>query len=259
MAESQDVFAHALLDPSAPVPRGLLRPDGAPATRRFDIYRNNVVASLIDALAESFGVTRTIVGQAFFRAMAEEFVRAHPPRTPCVIDYGDRFPGFIDSFEPAVGLPYLGDVARLEVARRRSFHAADDGIADPDSLACLDESTLPGIRMNFRASTLFVRSPHPLWSIWRYNTTNDSSPVEARPEDVLVSRPADRVLLRRLPQGSAAFLEELSQGASLGDALMRCGCADLAATLTILLDARALREIDTPGTPSPTTRGCRGA
>ena len=56
MPDRHESFARALLDPSAGVPAGLLRPDGAPAARRFDIYRNNVVASLVDALADS-GVT----------------------------------------------------------------------------------------------------------------------------------------------------------------------------------------------------------
>ena len=246
MPDSQGVFAKALLDPSARIPEGLLRPDGAPAARRFDIYRNNVVASLVDALADSFGVTHAIVGRAFFRAMAGEFVRAHPPRTPCVVDYGDCFPDFIDGFEPAAGLPYLGDVARLEVARRQSFHAADDDVADPGCLAGLDEETLLGTRMSFRASTAIVRSPHPLWSIWRHNTTDDISPVTAGSEDVLVSRPADRVLLHRLPPGSAGFLESLARGDSLGDAARTCDGVDLAASLTVILDARAVREIVPP-------------
>ena len=254
MPDSQGVFARALLDPSARIPGGLLRPDGAPAARRFDIYRNNVVASLVDALADSFGVTGAIVGRTFFRAMAGEFVRAHPPRTPCVVDYGDGFPGFIDGFEPADGLPYLGDVARLEVARRRSFHAADDGIADPGCLAGLDEETLLGTRMEFRASTAIVRSSHPLWSIWRHNTTDDASPVPARSENVLVSRPADSVLLHRLPPGSAGFLEGLQRGDSLGDAARMGGEFDLAASLTVVLDARAVREI-VPPPPGPGNTG----
>ena len=250
MPDSEGVFAKALLDPAARVPEGLLRPDGAPAARRFDIYRNNVVASLIDALEESFGVTHAIVGEAFFRAMAGEFVRAHPPQSPCVVDYGDCFPEFIDGFQPADGLPYLGDVARLEVARRRSFHAADDDIADPGCLAGLDGEALLGTRMEFRASTAIVRSSHPLWSIWRHNTTDDASPVAARSEDVLVSRPADSVLLHRLPPGITGFLEKLMTGDSLGDAARKCDGVDLAASLTAILDARAVREIVPPPTGS---------
>ena len=243
MPDSQGVFAKALLDPEARLPEGLLGPDGAPAARRFDIYRNNVVASLVDALEDSFGVTLAIVGRAFFRAMAGEFVRAHPPRTPCVVDYGDRFPEFIDGFQPAGGLPYLGDVARLEVARRRSFHAADDDIADPGCLAGLDEETLLETRMGFRASTAIVRSSHPLWSIWRHNTTDDPSPIAARSEDVLVSRPAEDVFFHRLPPGSAGFLEHLMGGDTLGDAARKCDGVDLAGSLTVILDARAVREI----------------
>lgn len=246
MPDGQGVFARALLTPSAQVPEGLLRPDGAPAARRFDIYRNNVVASLIDVLTDSFGVTHAIVGRAFFRAMAGEFVRAHPPQTPCVVDYGDCFPDFIDGFQPAGGLPYLGDVARLEVARRRSFHAADDDIADPGCLAGLDEETLLATRLGFRASTAIVRSSHPLWSIWRHNMEDDTSPITVRSEDVLVSRPADRVLLHRLRPGSAGFLEHLMRGDSLGDAARKCDGVDLAASLTVILDARAVREIVPP-------------
>ncbi len=254
MPDGQGVFAKALLDPMARIPEALRRPDGAPATRRFDIYRNNVVASLVDALADSFRVTQAIVGRDFFRAMAGEFVRAHPPRTPCVIDYGNRLPEFIDGFEPAGGLSYLGDVARLEVARRRSFHAADDAIADPGCLAGLDEHTLPETRMNFRASTAVVRSSHPLWSIWRHNTTDDTSPIPARGEDVLVSRPADSVLLHRLPPGSAGFLEGLSRGDCLGEAARKCEGVDLAASLAIILDARAIREIVPPPTATASRR-----
>jgi hypothetical protein len=38
------------------------------------------------------------------------------------------FPDFIEQFEPASSVPYLADVARLEMLRVRAFHAAD---ADP--------------------------------------------------------------------------------------------------------------------------------
>ena len=251
MADSQLVFARALLDPGARIPSGLRRPDGTPAIRRFDIFRNNVVASLVDALAESFCVTKAIVGETFFCAMAREFVRAHPPQTPCVVDYGDRFPQFIDAFGPVRGLSYLGDVARLEVARRQSFHAADDAVADPACLAELDGPTLLAVRMSMRASTAIVCSSHPLWSIWRHNTTDDSSSVVPAGEDVLVSRPADRVLFHRLPAGSAVFLERLARGDMLGEAVDDCDGVDLAASLTVILDARALKEIILPGLPPP--------
>ncbi len=59
-------FAAALLDLERPIPAGLIGPDGRPSTRRFNVYRNNVVASLTRVLGAAFPVTVRIVGEEFF-------------------------------------------------------------------------------------------------------------------------------------------------------------------------------------------------
>ncbi|MBP0650496.1 putative DNA-binding domain-containing protein, partial [Mycobacterium tuberculosis] len=66
--EIQAAIAAALVAPDRPVPAGLEGRDGRPAGRRFAVYRNNVVVSLIDALAARFPVVAMLVGDAFFRA-----------------------------------------------------------------------------------------------------------------------------------------------------------------------------------------------
>ena len=75
-------FAAALLDPAAPCPPGLVTWNGSDAAQRFGVYRNNVTVSLIEALADTFPVVQQLVGQAFFHAMAGEFVRRSPPVSP---------------------------------------------------------------------------------------------------------------------------------------------------------------------------------
>ena len=49
---NQAAFAQALLDPDLPCPSGLCTWNGSDPARRFAVYRNNVVVSLIDALAD---------------------------------------------------------------------------------------------------------------------------------------------------------------------------------------------------------------
>jgi hypothetical protein len=68
--------------------------NGSDPARRFAVYRNNVVVSLIDALADTFPVTQELVGEDFFRAMAGVFVRHAPPTSALLAEYGEGFSGF---------------------------------------------------------------------------------------------------------------------------------------------------------------------
>ena len=70
----QPDWAAALLDPERPAPPGLRAWNGSDPARRFAVHRNNVVASLVSALADGFPVVQALVGEEFFRAMAAVFV-----------------------------------------------------------------------------------------------------------------------------------------------------------------------------------------
>lgn len=122
---AQAAFAQALLDPHQSVPPGIVTRNQSDPARRLAVYRNNVMVSLVDALAQTFPVTQTLVGEDFFRALCQVFVRQNPPRVRVLSSYGDELPGFIRQFTPAASLPYLADVARLEMLRLQALHAAD--------------------------------------------------------------------------------------------------------------------------------------
>ena len=164
----QPFFAAALLDPDAPCPAGLTAWNGSDPARRFAVYRNNVIASLIDALAETFPVTLELVGEEFFRAMAGVFVRVAPPRSALLAEYGEGFPDFIENFEPARGVPYLADVARLELLRVRAFHAADADPVSPEQIAhaLADPERLPALRVVCHPSLGVLSSRYAVVSLW---------------------------------------------------------------------------------------------
>ena len=58
----QSIWAQALLAPAFPTPTDLVTHNGSDPTRRLDVYRNNVVVSLVDALASTFPVTQQLLG-----------------------------------------------------------------------------------------------------------------------------------------------------------------------------------------------------
>ncbi len=190
--------------------------------RRFSVYRNNVVGGLVSALRSRFPVVDQLVGTEFFRAMAGAYVMKEPPRSPVLLSYGDSFPAFIDGFAPAAPIPYLGDVARIELARGLAYHAADVAPLDAASFAALPADRLGELRVRLHPSVSIVTSRHPAFSIWRVNQDPDRVVPVAPwgPETALIARPFLRVETRQVPAGAACFIQKLAGGATLGEAFV---------------------------------------
>ncbi|MBD3648105.1 MAG: putative DNA-binding domain-containing protein [Pseudomonadales bacterium] len=72
-------WKNALLHAAAPVPGGLRTTQNS-VERGFQIYRNNVFASLIEALSETFDVTRAVVNHSHTTTFTG--TRSSPPNLP---------------------------------------------------------------------------------------------------------------------------------------------------------------------------------
>lgn len=246
---TQAEFATALLDTDRAVPEGLTAWNGLRPERRFGVYRDNVVAGLIGALASRFPVAENIVGKDFFAAMAHEFVRLHPPQSPLLLAYGDDFADFVETFEPAGDIDYLPDVIRLEAARGKAYHAGDAAPLDPALLAAIEPERLASLVFVLHPSASILRSPFPMVTIWAMN----AGEMELRPidnwsgEDALVVRPEMTVEIHRLPAGGAVFLEVLAGRADLATAVEAAIATapdfDLSANLAGALAAGAFTTI----------------
>ena len=62
----QTGFSNAVRNPDIATPAGLVGPDGLPSEKRFSVYRNNVMVSLIDAMGANFPAIKRLVGDDFF-------------------------------------------------------------------------------------------------------------------------------------------------------------------------------------------------
>jgi Putative DNA-binding domain len=221
LCDRQRNFAAALLNPDMPVPPGLLGPDLEPCEKRFNVYRNNVVAGLVEALKAAFPAVCRIVGDEFFAAMARIYVALEPPRSPIMLDYGETFPDFIGTFEPAKGVPYLCDVARLERAWVEAYHAAEAPPTDPAFFAAIDPRSMPLVSLTLHPSVRVVSSPFPIVRIWLMNIEGgvpEAVDILSEGEHALVARPVAEVEVRPAPASAAAFILGLATGASVADA-----------------------------------------
>jgi hypothetical protein len=228
------------------------------------VHRNTFVGTLVEALAESFPVTRALAGADFFDAMARARVLADPPRSPVLTDYATSFPAYVVGFGPAASAPVLAEMAQLEALRLRAFHAADAealGLSQFHRLACdasLFERT--GVRLHPAAHWLPAR--HALLELWHAHDAAvdigavDLSGIDAgRGQDVLVHRPFFELRMRALPPGAIVFLDALAAGDNLAAAFALAQGSDpateAAALFSLLLhDDLVIDFIELTGIPT---------
>ena len=251
---TQGEFYRAVLNAEHAAPDGLTTWNGSDPSVRFSIYRNNVAASLIRALAETFPVVQELVGEEFFRAMARIFVAAAPPRSRVLAFYGEAFPDFIAQFPPAASVPYLADVARLEMLRVHAFYAADRSELPATALAeaMKDTDTLPELQLTLHPSVCLMHSSYAVVSLWAaHQGIEDVSTVEPfSAEGALVSRYGVDVAVRRIDAGTNEFIYALLKGASFGVASAKATVAhpdfQLVDSLSLLIQGHLISSIKIP-------------
>jgi hypothetical protein len=251
---NQTAFAQAVLDPALDCPGGLTSWNGSDPRARFAVYRNNVAVSLIDALADTFPVVQELVGEEFFRAMARVFVQAHPPRSRLMAYYGETFADFVASFLPAAPVPYLADVARLEMARVRAYHAADVAPLDPEALqaALTDPQQLMQLRLVLHPGVQVIGSSFAVCSLWAAHQgagcLSNVDPDLA--QTALVFRSALEVDTLELSAGAGVFISALQRGEPLAEAAAIASGAqpdfDLANTIALLIRFQLMTHMN-PG------------
>ncbi len=236
-------FSIALTDPGLQTPSGVVGPNGKAAPKRYNVYRNNVTVSLIEALASIYPAVQRITGLDFFRAMARFHLRETPPKSPLLFEYGRDFPDFIDRYEYARPMPWLGDVARIERAWLDSYHAADQEPLATTALAVIPADRLADVIFQVHPATRIVRSRYAAATIFAANRTSASPPLidAGEAEDALITRPQLEVAVRHLPPGGGVFLQSLSAAMPLGGAaaaaLEACPSFDLGAAIAGMLEA----------------------
>jgi hypothetical protein len=215
-----------------PLPAAPALHDDAPgAAARLGIYHNHFRVTLIDALATTFPVVGSLVGEGCFRHAARSYVLTTPPAQPCLHRYGAAFPRHLAGLPALSGLPYLADVARLEWA----LH--DASIADDPEPAARSDRPGGGGRIGLHPSCRLVCSPYPVDRIWKMHQDDEqagSVDLDAGGVRLLVHRRGDDVGWLHLPPPAAAFV-----GVLLCEGVVRKAAA-LARALDLGFDPAAL-------------------
>jgi hypothetical protein len=238
---------HGLGDVQALLRREIVEGEEAPTAALQDqlvdpdhvrIHRNHFYTTLSAALATTYPVIGKLVGDRFFDHAARSFVRGCPPSRPCLFEYGEEFGDFLDAFEPARGLPYLGDVARLEWAMNACHHAVDLPPVDNREIAGLAQDIYPELRFELHPSVRLLASAYPIDAIWRINqpgAAEETVDLGSGGVTLLIRRDGEQVEFSHLSPSWDAFLRALAAGETLAAAFERANAAEAAFDLSVAL------------------------
>jgi hypothetical protein len=242
-AELQQSFAATVLGLPAELPVGLRAATAARGESGLAVYRNNVMSGLIKVVAARFPVVRRLLGEESFLEWVRRFIAAEPPRSPLLLDYGDGFPQVLRRFGGDACIGHIADIADLEIARGKAYHAADAVSLPPQAFAAIPAERLAGLRLSLHPSVSLLQSRFPIVSLWHASQeAGDVVLQQWRPEAALIARPLLEVEVWNLPPGGFAFLTALSHGATMAEAaeaaVNTTSDFDLAVNLAVLIEAR---------------------
>lgn len=215
------------------------------AAQRLQIYRNNFIISLREALAGVYPVVQKLVGDEFFQHLVHEYVQRYPSRTGNLHDFGDEFASFLQDFPGLEALPYLPDVARLEWAYHQVFHTSEQRVLKIGELVSLGEQQTAGLIFQISSGCIFFASDYPVLGIWQANQAgNDELTVslDEGGDQFVVVRHGQQVEFHPLRAGVYALLESLAQNKNFAEACEHAlsvdAQCDIAAALRFLVQQK---------------------
>ena len=217
--DDQAVFSAALLDANLAVPANIVNPEGKPTLKRFNVYRNNVMHSLIEAMRQGFPAIENLIGQQRFHIVAADYIRNHPPENPLMIYYGATFPDYLAAYEPLSSFPYLPDIAKMEYQKRCAYFAKDDDALPAQWFAQFDMDYLSALTLKMPSAFYVIASPYPIFDIWHKAMDDPEREIVAMDQEVLIYRASSHVDISLVPKGIAQFINYIQHDMPIGQAI----------------------------------------
>lgn len=221
LRQTQAHFADALRSARGDLPDIFGHAPGLSISKRFDVYRNNVRSSLIEALEQTFPAIERLVGAEYFKAVAVIFIEDNLPRQGMLIGYGKGFPEFLEGREELASFPYLGDVARLELSWLSAYHAEDVRPLRGSDFSAVAPESIDNLALQLHPSVHLLAPKLPIYEIWKRNLEEDVLPISLEPgeEHLLIFRPQIDVAVTQIAPDAMAFLLACKAKRTIAEAL----------------------------------------
>lgn len=213
-------FSKALLNPNLEPPKGVGEKDGQTAPKRFGVYRNNVVVSLIEALKAVYPSIAAMMGEKNFQKIARFYVSEHPPSSAMMQTFGGEFPEFVKNLPPLKNSPFLEDLAMAEKAWLEAYHASDAVPISPEKLGSFNPEETMNLIFTAHPASHLIMSKYPLSDLFDYRNASPENGIDMEiSQHLLITRPHLNVFTTALDNADATFFDLILSGNTLGTAI----------------------------------------
>ncbi|MFZ6775582.1 putative DNA-binding domain-containing protein [Undibacterium sp. Ji83W] len=229
LAEIQEQFALALLQPSSPVQASALFHTHPFQDDRLALYRGNLTAIWTSALKNAYPVLYQLVGNDYFEQVVRAFGRACPSESGDLNQFGAKLAEFLKTIPDAADYPYFPDVAALEWQIHAAYYAADANVislADLLQGVAASGQDVQAVQLEFHPAVSLYTSEWDSVAIWLAHQANTETGTDAGlPENIrqicygLVCRNNWSVELQAINKPAWLALTALQQGSRLGTVL----------------------------------------
>jgi hypothetical protein len=227
---------------------------GADPEKRLAIHSRHYLASLSRALMEKFPAVNWLIGSPLLSEAARAYIRRHPPRAPCIAEYGESFPAFLASLPATESMPWIRNVGELEWHVGHAVLAVDRPPLAAAAMSSLDPERLAEVALELQPGLRYLASPWPVDNLLKM-FVDQSAPdrYELLPQDVYLEVYGLRGAfdISRLDPGTFAFRKALAAGESIGAAAVLALEADAefepGGALTALMSAGFVVAAHAPG------------
>lgn len=203
------------------------------------IYQRTMQSNLVSALQNAYPLISQLVGDDFFRIMADEYITRYPSRSGNLHDYGEYFSDFLAEYPPVKNLIYLAEVAQFEWTCHTLYFAADPTPLTTELLEKIPQEQYGQLHFFLHPASYVGKFHYPLLRIIALCKGESDEPINLNEGGLhlLIIRRDTGIALLPLTPEDYAFLHALSEGHDLSAALIAATTVDPAFSLETKLAA----------------------
>lgn len=205
LKEIQNKFIDGAYDEGNLAVLSSIKDGKAPKEELLDIYRNNLYATLTNALRLTYPKIHQLVGEKKFKKFCLKFIKQNRSYSGNLDEYGENFSNFFVKKEDG----FLSELAQVEWLKHKSYLAKDMPLFNIEKLQKLPQEKLFDVKLKLHPSCFLIDSNYNLLGKKKQGQPNK------RPNYFVIYRHDFEVKAEKISRSEFSFLSGIKENLSL--------------------------------------------